>query len=102
MNFKPTKQKITVSTVTVIVLTTITIILLYPFPIQNLEVQTGMNDESLRSIMIRMPEPIVLLYLLGLLIIYYALIYIIWSLFEKPKNKRGGVEKVKSRKKRKK
>jgi len=94
MNFKPTKTKIIVSDITAVILASITIMLFFPFPVQEQAIQSELAEGSLSSAMFHMPELIVIFYLLVLLALYYALIYAIWSLFEKSKLDKGGIKKV--------
>lgn len=84
MNFKPNLKKVIFSLVISFCLTLITtIFILQP----SVSEQSEQSEGILSTAMIVLPNPIVLLYLLILLALYFVAVYIIWSLIEKSKFK---------------
>lgn len=84
MNFKPNLQKVIFSLVIAFGITLITMVFILQLSVSE---QLEQSEGILRTAMIFLPNPIVLLYLLILLVLYYIAVYIIWSFIEKSKIK---------------
>jgi len=88
MNFKPNLWKVIFGLIITFSIFLAFLLISFSLIVPSQEKQT---EGVLRSAMINFPDPVIFFYLLIFLVVYYALVYIIWSLFEKPDNKKIGI-----------